>query len=730
MTLHAGSWSSVPPRSALELLAPARDAETGIAAIDHGADAVYIGGPAFGARAAAGNSLEDIARLCEYAHRYRARVFAALNTLFTDAEIDAARQMAFDLARAGADVLIVQDMGLLMGELPDIELHASTQCDIRTPEKAAFLESAGFSQLVLARELSLTDIRAVRARLEHARIEFFVHGALCVSLSGQCWLSEAVTRRSANRGACSQLCRLPWDVSTLSGEVIARGKHVLSLKDNDQSDNLEALVDAGVSSFKIEGRLKDLAYVKNVTAWYRRRLDALLARRPDLSRASEGVSRFTFEPSPEKVFNRGKTDYFIHGRQFDKLYSIAALESPKHAGEPVGEVVGLTRDAVLVRAEPDVAFANGDGLTYLTETEEIRGLAVNRAEPAPVSGRDVWALHPAEPVRNLEGLREGVRLRRNRDHAFLRAIAGRTAERRIPVDLIFTAHEDGLDLVMTSGEDCASACVALALEAPSDRARNIESLKRQLSRLGDTPFEAANIFIPEDLDVFVPASVANELRRAAVAELERVRHERDLARRPRRAPWDDAAPFPEKTLGFRANVANALAKSFYAAHGARVLEPAFEIRPVANAPLMTCRHCVRAALLLCPKTARFFPEIRERTDRALLRPEPLILTASSGNRFRAEFHCKASPCEMTLTAEGEIRVARPRSDEAQPAPGAKRCGRDAPRRWTDAGADKRKPTGGRPGGNDRAQAPRGAHPDRRPPRPPKRGDRRNDRGRS
>ena len=647
MTLHAGSWAAVPPATALELLAPARDAETGIAAIDHGADAVYIGGPAFGARAAAGNSLDDIARLCDYAHRYRARVFVALNTLFRDDEIDAARALAFDVARAGADVLILQDMGLLMGELPDVELHASTQCDIRTPEKAAFLEAAGFSQLVLARELSLDQIAAVRSRLQHARIEFFIHGALCVSYSGQCWMSEAVTRRSANRGECSQLCRLPYDVMTEDGRMLAKRKHVLSLKDNDQTANLEALIDAGVSSFKIEGRLKGLPYVKNVTAWYRRKLDEIIARRPELSRTSDGLTTLTFDPSPEKVFNRGQTDYFIHGREFDKPYALAELESPKHMGDLAGTVEAVERDRILVAAKPGVAFANGDGLTYLGDDEEIHGLAVNRAEPEGRPGSGRWALFPAEPVAKMEGLRTGLELKRNRDHAFLKLMEGKTAERRIPVDLIFTNHEDGLDLVISDGESCGSACVSLDLSAPSDPQKNIASLKQNLERLGDTPFAVRSVCIPEDLDVFVPASFANNLRRAAVEDLLQAR----AAARPKpaRAPWDDVAPYPERILGFKANAANTSAKAFYAAHGALVTAPAFEIKPVASAELMTCRHCVRAALKLCPKMLKAFPEILETTDRALLRPEPLILVNSAGEKFRADFHCKASPCEMTLT---------------------------------------------------------------------------------
>lgn len=688
MTLHAGTWASSPDLRALELLAPARDADSGIAAIDHGADAVYIGGPAFGARAAAGNSLDDIHRLADYAHGYGARVFCALNTLFTDAELPLARRLAFDLADAGADVLIVQDMGLMAGELPDIELHASTQCDIRTPEKAAFLEAVGFSQLVLARELSLAEIAAVRARLTRARIEFFVHGALCVSYSGQCWMSEAVTGRSANRGECSQLCRLPYDVYTEDGRKLAAGRHVLSLRDNDQSANLEALIDAGVSSFKIEGRLKGPAYVKNVTAHYRRKLDEIIARRPELSRTSEGVSTFTFEPAPEKVFNRGRTDYFIRGREYDRPYELAELDSPKHAGEPAATVETVEPGRIVAAALPGVEFANGDGLTYLADDEEIRGITVNRAEPvANRGGRNLWALLTPDFAR-LDGLRPGLVLKRNRDHAFLRMMEGRTAERRIPIDLIFTTHEDGLDLVATDGVRCGSACVALELGKPADAAKNLATLRANLARLGDTPFAAANVFVPEDLDVFVPASFANQLRRAAIEDL---LAQRAAAReRPRRAPWDDAAPYPEHILGFRANVANEAAKRFYEAHGARVTAPAFEIVPAASAELMTCRHCVRAALRLCPKMLKAFPDILETTERELLRPEPLILVNSAGERFRAHFLCKGKPCEMTITPEAEFVRARPlRREERAEAAAAREATPARERRRDDRGPERR-----------------------------------------
>lgn len=643
------------PLTTLELLAPARDAETGIAAIDHGADAVYIGGPAFGARQSAGNAMEDIARLADYAHRYNARVFMALNTLFTNEELPRARSLAFDAAKAGVDVLIVQDMGLMAGPLPDIELHASTQCDIRTPGKAAFLEKAGFSQMVLARELSLAEIAACRAALQTARIECFIHGALCVSYSGQCYMSEAITGRSANRGACAQLCRLPYDVYTEAGERIAKRSHVLSLRDNNQTDNLEALIDAGVSSFKIEGRLKDLVYVKNITAWYRQKLDAVIARRPELSRTSDGVSTFSFTPDPDKSFQRGRTDYFVHGRRFDKPYELAQLESPKNTGSPVGRCERVEPGEILVRPLKGVSIANGDGLTYLGDDEEIHGLAVNRAESEGSLVKLLLRSRREVP----EGLRRGMTLMRNLDRTFVRSLSGESAVRRIPIVMTFLVEDDALTLIVTDGRECAEAHVAMTLEAPSNPERNRETLIRNLGRLGDTLYSASDIFVPEDLDVFVPASIVNMMRRDAVDALTRMR---EAARvRPGRAPVDETAPYPERILGFAANIANDSARAFYERHGACVTAPAFEIRPVEKADLMTCRHCIRAALKRCPKMLKAFPELLENTPREAFRPEPLVLVNSSGERFEALFHCKADPCFMTIVQAGDAG-SRPTSD--------------------------------------------------------------------
>ncbi|MEN9475743.1 MAG: putative protease YhbU precursor, partial [Pseudomonadota bacterium] len=328
----------------LELLSPARDADIGIEAVNHGADAIYIGGPSFGARASAENSVQDIARLVRHAHRYQSRVFVTLNTILRDDELEPARKLIHQLYHAGADALIIQDMGLLELDLPPIQLHASTQTDIRTPEKARFLQDAGLSQIVLARELTLNQIAAIRAATdpERCNIEFFVHGALCVAYSGQCFISHAHTGRSANRGDCSQACRLPYEVKDAQGRIIAHDKHVLSMKDNNQSENLAALIDAGVRSFKIEGRYKDMGYVKNITAHYRVLLDEILEQRPELARASSGECTFFFQPDPDQNFNREFTDYFVQGRKED----IGAFDSPKNPGQAIGWVSKINTDSV------------------------------------------------------------------------------------------------------------------------------------------------------------------------------------------------------------------------------------------------------------------------------------------------------------------------------------------------------------------------------------------------
>ncbi|MFZ1609271.1 MAG: peptidase U32 family protein, partial [Rhodoferax sp.] len=410
------------PDFQLELLAPARDADIGIEAVNHGADAVYIGGPSFGARSSADNSVSDIARLARHAHRFNSRIFVTLNTILRDDELEGARKLAWQLYDAGVDALIIQDMGLLELDLPPIQLHASTQTDIRTPEKARFLQDVGLSQIVLARELTLPQIAAIRAVIDpdHCTLEFFVHGALCVAYSGQCYISHAHTGRSANRGECSQACRLPYQVVDAAGGFVAHDKHVLSMKDNNQSANIAALVDAGIRSFKIEGRYKDMGYVKNITAHYRKLLDELIEAREGsdqpFGRASSGRTTFSFTPDPNQNFNREFTDYFVQGRQMD----IGAFDSPKNPGQAIGYVTQVGPNWVeLELSDTAMVLHNGDGLCYYDLQKELVGMAINRAEVVNASkGR--WRVVPKDAVAGLKDLRKGLEVNRNRDVDWVR----------------------------------------------------------------------------------------------------------------------------------------------------------------------------------------------------------------------------------------------------------------------------------------------------------------------
>ncbi|HEY9192630.1 MAG TPA: U32 family peptidase, partial [Methyloversatilis sp.] len=490
-------------RHTLELLAPAKNADFGIEAINHGADAVYIGGPSFGARKGADNEVADIARLVSHAHRYHAKVFVAFNTILRDDELEPARRTIVQLYDAGVDALIVQDMGLLEMDLPPIQLHASTQTDIRDAAKARFLQDVGFAQIVLAREMSLEQIRVVAANTS-CTLEYFVHGALCVAFSGQCFISHAHTGRSANRGECSQACRLPYSLTDAQGRVVAHDKHLLSMKDNDQSANLRALIDAGVSSFKIEGRLKDLGYVKNITAHYRTLLDGILEEQPAYRRASSGRCTFFFTPQPEKSFNRGATDYFTHGRQ----HGIEAFESPSFVGEEAATVVRVAADHVEVDAVVDIH--NGDGLSYYDSHRELQGVRINT-----VQGR---SLHPNEMP---DDLRPGTVLYRNRDQAFERALEKKSSERRVRTDIVLTETATGLALTMTD-EDGVSARVELALDRQParDAGRALSGMRDNLAKLGNTMFEPGEIGLDLQEAWFLPASVLNGLRRDAAAQLE------------------------------------------------------------------------------------------------------------------------------------------------------------------------------------------------------------------
>ncbi|BDQ64965.1 MULTISPECIES: peptidase U32 family protein [Shewanella] len=610
----------------LELLAPAKNADYGIEAIRHGADAVYIGGPAFGARATAGNSVEDIARLCIFAHKYHAQVFVAINTILMDDELETAEKLIWDVYNAGADALIVQDMGVLQLNLPPIALHASTQMDNRNPEKVAFLEQVGFSQVVLARELGLSQIREVAAHT-NMQIEFFIHGALCVAYSGLCNLSHAFSNRSANRGECSQMCRLPGNLKTRQGDVLAQNEHLLSLKDNNQTDNLEALIDAGVRSFKIEGRLKDLSYVKNVTAHYRQKLDAIMARRPEFVASSHGRTEHTFTPDPEKTFNRGSTDYFVNERS----QGIKDFRSPKYIGQDVGKVVAIGKDFIQVSSTHE--FNNGDGLAYFPPNyamakqsdDKLQGLRVNRAEG--------HKLHVLQVPRDL---RVGMTLYRNHNQAFETLLSKESAKRIIGVDMRLTDTATGVALTLTDIYGL-SATVELAVEKTpaTDAEKTLQTIRTQLSKLGSTDFTARQISIETAEPWFLPASVLNGLRRDAVAALELARVEG--YQRPKPWKYNQDAVYPFKHLSYLGNVANEKAKDFYQRHGVIEIQDTYEKNGVTeDVPLMITKHCLRFNFNLCPKEV---PGIKA---------DPMVLEIGN-DVLKLVFDCPK--CEMMVVGE-------------------------------------------------------------------------------
>jgi collagenase-like PrtC family protease len=591
----------------LELLAPARNAEIAIEAIRHGADAVYIGGPAFGARHDAGNSVADIERLAAYAHRFHARVFITLNTIFHDDEIEPARRLAWQVYEAGADALIVQDMGLLEVDLPPIQLHASTQTDIRTPQKAKFLADVGFSQMVLARELSLPEIRAIHQKVGAPQglplvaggtapvLEFFIHGALCVAFSGQCYISHAHTGRSANRGECSQACRLPYTLEDGQGRIVAHDKHLLSMKDNDQSANLRALADAGIRSFKIEGRLKDVAYVKNATAHYRQLLDRIIEEAPQYSRASSGHCTYTFAPRPEKTFNRGATDYFVNGRQPD----IGAFDTPSFAGEASGTITRIGPDWFEVDSEEH--FANGDGISYLSRGKKLAGLRVNVAERVGRHQR----LFPNEMPDDPEGFKVGTEILRNRDQAFERLLEKESAERRIAVTVELGETADGFALTLRDEDGIEGhASIAHAKEAAKNPERALVATGESLGKLGTTDFKAGEIKLILGEPWFLPASAVNALRRDAVDKLIAAR-EAARPRLSRAQPVEPPALYPEHELSYLANVLNSPARAFYRRHGVALIADAYEADTTpGEVSLMITKHCLRYSHSLCPKEAK------------------------------------------------------------------------------------------------------------------------------
>ena len=573
----------------IELLSPAKDVEVGMAAINHGADAVYIGGPDFGAREKASNSIQDIERLCRHAALYDAKVYVTLNTLLYNNELERARKIAFDCWNAGVDALIVQDMQLLQLDLPPIPLHASTQCDNLTVEKVQQLEQLGFSQVVLGRELSLKQIREIREKTT-VPLEFFVHGALCVSHSGRCYLSQYIGNRSANRGACAQPCRLPWDLLDEDGKVLIKNRHLLCLKDLNNSAHLEELIDAGITSFKIEGRLKDADYVKNVTAYYRQKLDEIISRRSDLEPASYGRCNYTFDINPEKSFNRGFTDYFINGRQ----KGIGSPFTPKSMGEYIGEVSWC--NPLRMEIDTDKTLHNGDGLCFLNQDNELVGL---RADVVNI-GRD--GVHTVSTNRP-HGAYRGAKIYRNLDLQ----VEASTGNRKIDIDLVLSETETGYELSAFIRRD-ARPCVSTNIQCDKILANNpekaTENIQKKAMQWGDTVFNPVNLELKFNEPRLIPASVIGEMKRDLVTKL-----------------TDELVENHKNNRECRREGACTVSKT--------VTNP-----DEIPAALMTCHHCIRYANGMCSK---------ETGQKAT----PLFIR-NGANTFRLDFDCRN--CVMTVSA--------------------------------------------------------------------------------
>lgn len=601
----------------LELLAPAKNLECGIAAVDHGADAVYIGASRFGARVSAGNSVADIRQLCEYAHPFGVKIYVTVNTILYDHELKATEKLLWELYEVGVDAILVQDMGILRMSLPPIALHASTQTDNRSADKVGWLHDIGFQRVVLARELSVSEISDIHRQVPQMPLEVFVHGALCVSYSGLCYASQCCFGRSANRGACAQFCRMKFDLLDADGRELEHQRHLLSLKDLNQIDHLGELVQAGATSFKIEGRLKDALYVKNVVAAYSQQLNRFIAQHPhDYQRASLGNVIYTFTPRLKKTFNRGFTNYFLHGRQpygSPGQHDIFSPDTPKAIGEYVGKVKELRRDSFNVAGT--ASFANGDGLCFINDERELEGFRVNRAEGNRLFPQQM-------PVH----LRPGMALYRNNDQEFERILSRPSATRRIPITLRLDATADGFSL--SAGQTTVHAvCEHQQAQKPQR-----ENIVRQLTKLGGTSYECSRVELPDDFNYFVPSSLLSDMRRRLVVAL--------LAESRQRRPADGALAV--KTVGnslsyekpYFYNISNHLACDFYDTPTVS----AYELKG-GNGPIMQCRHCLRYSLGGCVKYGGTKPSWRE----------PLRLRLGDGRMFRLEFDCKH--CQMNVYAE-------------------------------------------------------------------------------
>jgi len=609
--------------SKIELLLPAKDLSGGKTAVNHGADAVYTGAPAFGARQAAGNSLQDIEELVRYAHLYGSKVHVTVNTLLYDNELEAARMLIWELYNIGVDAVLVQDLGLLKLDLPPIALHASTQCHNHNLERIQFLEKLGFTRAVLARETDLTTVQQIHSQT-NIELEAFVHGALCVCYSGQCYISRMMTGRSGNRGECAQICRTRFDLQDSNGKTLIHNKHLLSLKDMCRADYLEEMLAAGIVSFKVEGRLKNESYVKNVTAYYRQRLDTILDGHSEYQRVSSGTTRFFFTPDLRKTFNREYTPYFIDGQR----EAMASFDTPKAIGEPIGTLKQINGkyyvDPQYLKTislsspgrgkELGSAISNGDGLCFINANGELEGFLVNGVEGNRII--------PQKPLSAFAS----VKLYRNIDKKFEKILSGKTAERKVSLDILFEELTDGVRITFTDEDGCeVSVTENIELTAAQQPEKMAETLRTALSKLGGMPFEARTITIPK-CTAFLRAGFINELKNRVVELLiaERIRHFR---------PQDVTRSYMPELLFQKAdylrNITNEMHKAVYADFGATEFEYGLDkTEDYSGKAVMTCKYCLRHELGWC----------RKGSDAAKAPKDPLFLV-SGKRRFRLEFDC-------------------------------------------------------------------------------------------
>ena len=621
----------------IELLAPAKNAETGIEAIKHGADAVYIGAPKFGARSSASNTVEEIERLVKFAHQYRAKIYVTINTILYDSELAEAEALINELYKIGVDAIIVQDTSIFKLNLPPIAIHSSTQAENSTLDKVKFWESIGCEQVVLARELSLEQIKHIHENTS-VRLEAFVHGALCVSYSGKCYVSQALTGRSANRGECAQICRLQFDLQDSEGHSFGK-KHWLSLKDFNASSHVGEMIDAGVRSFKIEGRLKDITYVKNIVAYYRGKIDEALKTRPQYKKQSLGECTYTFEPNPYKSFNRGFTSFFLKGRQNYIFQPV----SPKSFGEPIGTVTKVDGKKIWIKTSH--RLNNGDGLCFVNYRGELEGFRANTANGNIVTS--------AESVK----ISIGDKVYRNSDEAFNKTLGNESAKRKIKIcidvrDNVFSFSLGSASADVLSLGDCVPGGLSVShtYTDPLDEAQKDPSayISTQFSKLGDSIFEAENICV--NTKYFFPASVLGNIRRILCEEL--TLRIINLPYSPLVLPQQNDNKFPLVSDSYLNNIANAKATEFYYDHGAKVSARAFELEAKDDATLMFCKHCIRFALGACPKHPLFPSVINTSTGsgtglRQAQSPinEPLFLIHKN-YYLRLHFNCKDCVMEV------------------------------------------------------------------------------------